>query len=33
LTGVWASDPTYGIQILTMYEQMLDLATTNQPAT
>lgn len=31
LTGVWASDPNYGIQILTMYEQMLDLATTNQP--
>jgi N-acetylmuramoyl-L-alanine amidase len=31
LTGVWASDPDYGIQILTMYEQMLDLATTDQP--
>ncbi len=33
LTGVWASDPNYGIQILTMYSQMLELATTNQPST
>jgi hypothetical protein len=26
LTGVWASDPTYGAQILDLYGQMLDLA-------
>ena len=31
LTGVWATDPTYGIQILTMYEQMLELATSSPP--
>ena len=33
LTGVWATDPSYGVQILTMYSQMLQLATTNQPST
>jgi hypothetical protein len=26
LTGVWATDPTYGIKILTMYLQMLNFA-------
>jgi N-acetylmuramoyl-L-alanine amidase len=31
LTGVWASDPLYGVQILTMYAQMLDLATASPP--
>lgn len=26
LTGVWATDPTYGTQILAIYQQMLDFA-------
>lgn len=26
LTGVWATDPTYGSQILSIYQQMLDFA-------
>jgi hypothetical protein len=26
LTGVWATDPTYGAQILGLYQQMLDFA-------
>jgi flagellum-specific peptidoglycan hydrolase FlgJ len=30
LTGVWATDPTYGRQILSIYQSILDFALTQR---